>query len=136
VQTAPLVLSLACGDDSRRIAYDDQGSTCWGSSNGELTVRVSLPNCLSSSCDTDRAAQCTVLVEANRVLLDSHLAYTRQGDGDCTLDCGQLAADCVTALPADGTYTVDFGERTNVGTLVVVAGAIQSGSSPDCSGPF
>jgi hypothetical protein len=130
---------MACGDDrddSRRVAYDDQGTLCWRSSNGELTASVSLPDCLSSSCDTDRVAQCTVRLEDARVRVDSHLAYTVQSGGDCTLDCGQLVANCATALPADGTYPVDFGERTDVATLSIVAGAIPAGSAGDCSARF
>jgi hypothetical protein len=76
-----------------------------------------------------------VLVEDDHVRLESHLAYTARSTGDCTLDCGRLSADCATALPADGAYIIDFGERANVATLSIVGGAIQD-ESTDCSAPF
>jgi hypothetical protein len=39
------------------VVANDQGALCWRSSSGELTASVSLPDCPSSGCDTDRSAQ-------------------------------------------------------------------------------
>jgi hypothetical protein len=89
-------------------------------------VAVQFPICLSSSCDTNRKAECTV---AN---MDGVLQVTSMGSylshsGTCTSDCGSLIARCPTLALPEGTTTFKHGLTTLTLTLPFMG-------APPCAG--
>jgi hypothetical protein len=77
----------------------------------EIELWVSMPGCLSSSCDTDRELTCEVSVAGNEVAIESVLAWTSK-TGSCDADCGFIRATCkIPPLPA-GSYLLRHGDET------------------------
>jgi hypothetical protein len=68
---------------------------------------VGFDTCLSSSCDRDRVASCTVTPSGAELAVTASGAWTDwSGTGEaCTDDCGFLSASCATDLLPPGTYT-------------------------------
>ena len=119
-----LLLLSACPSPVMRETRENEGAVCvlsqeqdqtWQTpqdfaSGHEVFVRYYVDVCLSSSCDTDREATCTVALEGTVIHVESRAQWSSQsGPGGCTTDCGLLTATCRTPpLPA-GTYTVRHG---------------------------
>lgn len=82
----------------------------------QLEVDVGYLGCLSSSCDYDRQASCTVTETSSRTLtVNSELSWmsSRAGaDAVCTADCGFLVTRCKTATLAPGSYQLIHGDQT------------------------
>lgn len=123
---ALVALTLAaCGteDDGVPESLVDSGQVERVGTSG-LRFDVTANACLSSSCDLDRRATCTVTRSGDVILITSRFGWVSgSGDADqlCTADCSELTATCSLdeALP-DGTYTVRHGD--DEATLVVEDG--------------
>ena len=76
-----------------------------------LHLQVSVPGCLSSSCDVNRSASCSVSQDEQVIRVFSQLSYEETGDEQCTMDCGILSATCESEELAVGTYTVQHGDK-------------------------
>ncbi|MBC8067700.1 MAG: hypothetical protein IAG13_05145 [Deltaproteobacteria bacterium] len=112
-RTGVLVLSLGCGGAWNTISFEDEGELCFAEQADEITVEVTAPDCLSSSCTRDVEASCTAAVEGQRIVLTSEIQWEENNgriDG-CTLDCGSASATCSLGRLADGAYTVVHGEE-------------------------
>ena len=127
---AAFLLGAACGEDVQRNSLVDRGKLCVGGGEpvGELDMlggvcgkiqpgqmlsfTVSLDReCLSSSCDTERVANCDAELEDDQILVTSKLEWTSHG-GECTAGCQQLAAQCKSPPLEAGNYTGRFGGST------------------------
>jgi hypothetical protein len=73
-----------------------------------LTFTVAFEPCLSSSCDTNRMAECDVAVEGDTIVVSSTGSFDRMR-GSCTKDCGSLTATCSSPPLPEGRYTVVYG---------------------------
>lgn len=119
-----LLVGLMACSSLRPELRENQGAVCALSAEGEnwqgaqtfevdapVSVLYVLDECLSSSCDRDRSASCTVAREGEVIQVDTRAAWTADRSGPCTDDCGRLTASCTTPpLPA-GTYTLRSGEQ-------------------------
>ena len=77
-------------------------------------VQVELAVCLSSSCDSDASASCSVIrtgaaFDVSTVGTWTSLANSQRA---CTADCGQLTATCMTEPLTAGTYTFGVAGQT------------------------
>jgi hypothetical protein len=73
-----------------------------------LTFTVAFEACLSSSCDTNRTAECEVAVDGDTIVVSSAGSFDRMR-GSCTKDCGSLTATCSSPPLPEGQYTVVYG---------------------------
>ena len=99
-----------------------------------LGIEVELPTCLSSTCDVERVASCTVTPLGNLLVVEADFSYVEfQGDM-CTLDCVPLTATCASPPLAAGDYEVVFsGESTDVAVPSAVASCpILVEEEPEC----
>lgn len=107
-----VVSSSACEETAaERVVEDNVGEVCFYAVGTELVTYVTRPGCLSSTCDTERSAECTVSVSGSNVTLESRFSFTSTNE-DCTLDCGTMVARCAAPLPPDGPLTVSFGGQS------------------------
>jgi hypothetical protein len=81
-----------------------------------VNVVVQFPICLSSSCDTERTAACTVANSNGALQVTSQGSYLSHA-GQCTTDCGLLIARCPTPALPEGTTTFKHGVTTLTLTL-------------------
>jgi hypothetical protein len=79
------------------------------SAGAPVIFNVTVAQCLSSSCDTDRAVSCSVTRNGQNLVVTSDGSWTSQTGGSCTADCGILATTCTTDALEPGTYAVQFG---------------------------
>lgn len=94
-----------------------------------VAIAVQFPTCLSSSCSTDRQADCTVSLNGSTLHVTSSGSFRQRTTGACTDDCGFLIARCTTPpLPA-GVYTVEHGGASTTLT-------IPSTAAPACAGSW
>jgi len=93
-----------------------------------LAIKVSLPDCLSQSCDVDRKASCEARLEGTTIVVSSRLEWRSAGESVCTSDCGRLTASCRTAALPAGSYTVQFGDSPDRSIT------IPSTLTPACTG--
>lgn len=116
--TAALLLTAAaCGPGTNKTTYVDSGSVCFDSkADGTVSVSVTFPGCLSSSCSTVKAALCRI-TEKDGVILLSSYGEVEDDRSECTDDCGSFTAHCESAPIAPGTYTVQFGDQSAELTL-------------------
>lgn len=78
----------------------------------QLVVRVRAPDCLSSTCDIDREAGCTIEGTGTHLVVRSDLAFHRMVEANaCSFDCGTLYAECRSAPLDKGVYEVQLGDR-------------------------
>lgn len=71
-----------------------------------LVVEVTLPTCLSGSCDVRRRARCDIARSDDALTITADFEYVTHDDDFCTLDCQVLTATCETGpLPA-GEYVI------------------------------
>lgn len=131
-----LMIALAgCGGDV--VTLDNQGAVCLSTTtdfpeggqqfeaDSTLYAIVTFATCLSSSCSSDRTAECQVAVQGDRIVITSRGSYTDEsGPGQaCTTDCLYLEATCETGpLPA-GEYTIIYGEDELPLTIPGITGA-------------
>lgn len=104
----------------------DEGAVCVHSSQPEpfelptsqsfaegapVYLQFTFPECLSSSCDTEREAFCELSREGETFIVSTHAAWrsNRNPLVGCTEDCGRLGATCQTPPLGAGTYTVRHG---------------------------
>jgi hypothetical protein len=126
-----LLLWLVPGcDDSehwQKTVFDDEAALCLHSliptldldasgamqleSGDRLKLYVESSECFSGSCTRNEVARCEVTLEGNELVASSHFEWEVKG-GECTLDCGQLFAECETPpLPA-GSHTLRHGKAS------------------------
>jgi hypothetical protein len=134
VGIAAALVAAACvgSEDVERL---DTGSVeiAEGFAAGGVFVKVTLDGCLSSSCDVDRQAFCSVALEGDRLVVRSEFSWTSEGNA-CTADCGSLSANCSLAETlGDGSYVVVHGDDT--GSLDIVDGTVVATCFGD-PGPF
>ncbi len=130
--------ALACtvlctlGCDTER-SYSDEGTLCAYGSRTDATSEVvgstefsvgqriqltySLDDCLSSSCDTNRAASCSVIRDGNLLRVSSSASYTQSSQSECTEDCGRLSAICQSEKLPAGEYRVVHGTEEMIVTV-------------------
>lgn len=134
---APLLLGIGACDSQTTLTEDSADlRMCVWPANGPVEgggqtyvagqpvqIVVGYVGCLSSSCDVDRSASCSVSLVGDTLTVTAELRWTEAGSL-CTDDCRRLSASCASvALPA-GSYTVVFGSRTatvGIGTSSVAA---------------
>ena len=119
-----LVLGACQGEE---IVVENEGLVCLKSSEGgdgihpdlPLLVTVQLDRCLSASCHTERKAECQVTINGDSIEVTSRFSYTHETwRNTCTLDCGQLIAECEAELIDEGIYDAFHGE-TELGEVPV-----------------
>jgi hypothetical protein len=94
--------------------------------NEALDLTVAFPQCLSSTCTSNRKASCTVERDASSFVVRAVASYD-QGSGSCSDDCLTLTAHCATPHLAEGTFSFQYrGETANL--------AIPSSVVPPCVG--
>lgn len=133
---ALLLFVVGCGGE--RVSLDGRGVACVSPTNSfpeggkqfeaeaPLYAFVTLRECLSSSCDTERDARCTVDIEGDAIVIESEGGYTDEsGLGrSCTSDCGVLMATCQTAGPVPaGEYVLVYGGEELSLTVPSLTGA-------------
>lgn len=105
-------------DDGELCLLDAEGDSLFaGFASGDQTFvegnrvrfRVAVPGCLSSSCDVNRVAECTVKAKGNILIVESYLAYNAMESEECTMDCGKLFATCESEPLELGEYEVVHG---------------------------
>jgi hypothetical protein len=69
----------------------DVGTLCWNQT-GDL--QVDFQQCLSSSCDTLLAVECTTSLEDDVLLVTATAVIESVMGGGCTNDCGSVTATC------------------------------------------
>jgi hypothetical protein len=88
----------------------DQGSLCLRSTpDGVLSIDVTFPGCLSSSCDTVISKSCSVERTGNEILVHSQAEIEHAGE-ICTDDCGVATAQCTASSVDAGEYTLIHGD--------------------------
>lgn len=113
-----LALALSACDlpgvsDWQPVVYVDEGAVCFEPSGTDVTVHVTVQDCMSSSCSRNFDAECSAVVEGTEITLQSDIRWEDdQGNVSCTDDCGIPAVSCTIANLAEGTYTVTFGTET------------------------
>jgi hypothetical protein len=129
--------------DKTHVEYVDEGEACLYADafpddlfeaaepqlfhvGSRLATTVTVPECLSSSCDVHRVAQCWVERDGATITVSSLLAFDELAAELCTLDCGRLVARCEGEPLAAGDYQVVHGDA-------VVALTVPSTVAP-CSG--
>ena len=123
----PVILLAGCAEDSepqRGVEYLDSGTLCVHSPDGSaklfegpqqfesgdrLVVTVQVPECLSSSCDVNRVAECSVARIADVLEVTSYLGFDEADGEPCTMDCGRLTATCQSDPLDQGHYRIHFG---------------------------
>lgn len=121
VPLVALLLMPSCVGPWDTVAFEDEGELCFAERGGGVSIEVTAPGCLSSSCSRDVAAECSATLEGTRIEVTSSISWEEKQRGTCTLDCGIAMASCgLDALPA-GTYTVVHGEDEVELTVPVVA---------------
>lgn len=93
------------------VSFADEGEVCFSQTLAAVSVEVSAPDCLSSSCTRNVEASCSAAVEGTRIEITSDFSWEEKDRGTCTLDCGSATAACSVGPLADGTYTVVHGEE-------------------------
>jgi hypothetical protein len=84
-------------------------------SGDTLVAQVTLPDCLSATCDVAREARCSVTRAGAQLIVESHFAYTEVDSDSCSYDCGRLIATCESEPLDAGDYQVAFaGEQRAV----------------------
>lgn len=108
-----LALSISACEEAagEQVVEENAGEVCLYKLGTELVIRVTRRGCLSSTCDIDRRAECTVTVNGSDVTVDSRFSFTSI-EGDCTFDCGTVVGRCTAPLPPDGPLTVHFGGQS------------------------
>ncbi len=120
------------GCDTER-SYSDEGKLCAYGSRADATSEVvgstefsvgqriqltySLNDCLSSSCDTNRAASCSVIRDGSLLQVSSTASYTQSSQRGCTEDCGRLSAICQSEILPAGEYRVVHGNEEMIVTV-------------------
>lgn len=113
-------------DDGELCLLDAEGDSLFaGFAGGDQTFvegnrvrfRVAVPGCLSSSCDVNRVAECTVKTKGNMLIVESYLAYNAMESEKCTMDCGKLFATCESEPLELGSYEVVHGSETRALTV-------------------
>jgi hypothetical protein len=123
--------ALACSQKGETFTFQNQGELCLfpeaetdgnpGSAFGATTPRdyladqsvnvaVVFAGCLSSSCDVDRTASCSVQAAGADLRVTSEGSFRTTGASTCTTDCGYLIARCTTPALAAGSYTFRHGD--------------------------
>ena len=126
------VALFTSGCDTER-SYSDEGALCaYGnvtdanlagdnatefSAGQRMQFSYSLSECLSSSCDTNRSASCSVIRDGNRIQVSSSASYTESSRNDCTEDCGTLSAVCQSEVLPAGEYRVIHGSEEMIVTV-------------------
>lgn len=102
------------GDDWVPVSYVDEGDLCFEDQGGDVVVRVTAPDCLSSSCSRDLGGSCEGTVVGDVVTLTSEVHWEQNQGPEvaCTDDCGAPAVSCALPALADGTYSVALGTET------------------------
>jgi hypothetical protein len=110
-------------DKEERI-FDDQGTLCVGmpgpscethalSSGQPLMVYVNFDICMSGSCDHAGPTRCEVTRAGSLLEVHAHGSYTHDAAAkECTLDCRQLSATCLTDVLPDDSYELHYGDQT------------------------
>ena len=100
-----------------------------------MTVRVTFPTCLSSSCDRPGRAACQVEWAEGLITVRSFGEVEHTGESACTDDCGAFVVDCESDPIPAGTYTLVHGSTSTTITLPTApTQAIGGGPSfGDCS---
>lgn len=126
------LIASGCGEDDGTIVLSDQGVLCVYGAAPSLTaapwlepellaldeglplvVSVALDECLSSSCDLERSAECSVARDGQTLTVSSRLAYRPNDAPACTMDCGRLTAVCESEALEAGSYTVELGNQSH-----------------------
>ncbi len=106
-----LSLAAACGRWGE-VSFTDEGELCFTQQLAAVSVQVSAPDCLSSSCTRNVESSCSATVEGTRIEITSEFSWDEKGGrAPCTADCGIATAECSLGPLADGTYTVVHGEE-------------------------
>jgi hypothetical protein len=116
----PLLLGCGSDDEKReRSEYRDEGKACvWIGDDNRLAVQVVFPACLSSSCDRELRAECTVSVNDGKVSITSYALSETTGASECTLDCGTMTASCHGEGEVDaGSYDIQHGAEATTAEL-------------------
>ncbi|MEN0068621.1 MAG: hypothetical protein AAGA48_41270 [Myxococcota bacterium] len=101
------------------VSYVDEGAVCLEASGSDVTVTVTAPDCLSSSCSRDLGGSCEAVVDGSTITVTSEITWEEAVAGsnlDCTDDCGAPRVTCtIEGGLADGPYTVEIGgEATSI----------------------
>lgn len=100
-------------NDGRVCPFNEGGSPSDGLEVGEISVRVFVDECLSSSCDELTSKNCSASLEGETVTVTSSAAIESQsGSGPCTSDCGGIEVDCSLGELEAGDYTLEHGEES------------------------
>lgn len=82
-----------------------------------LVAEVSLPSCLSESCDVKRHARCDVTRDGDVLIVTADFEYVEVDDGFCTLDCELLTATCEAGPLEAGTYVIEHAGQSEELTI-------------------
>jgi hypothetical protein len=101
---------LGCGSKkTRRHEYLDSGSLCLRAGGDRLHAEVRLLECLSSSCNEQLNAVCSISQKGAAINVTSRMLLGPNGADTCATDCGSWIGRCELPLPAAGEYTLSFG---------------------------
>lgn len=103
------------------VSYIDEGTVCLEVSGADVTVTVTAPDCLSSSCSRNLEGTCEATVDGTTITVTSEITWEQAVESPrlgCTDDCGAPIATCTIpgGLP-DGDYTVEIGGTQQEVTL-------------------
>jgi hypothetical protein len=107
-------------DDWQPVSFVDEGTVCFAQQDSDISISVTAPGCMSSSCSRNFAGSCAATVSGTEIALTSDIAWEQnEGDVACTDDCGIPTTSCDLTGLADGSYTVTFGDQTFALTVPV-----------------
>lgn len=109
-------------DDWQLKQREDEGAVCLLTNRDDahglqvfdattpITVVYDANVCLSSSCDRNRDASVSAVVEGSTIAIGSSASWEQnKGNVGCTDDCGMLGAEANLGVLAEGSYTVTYG---------------------------
>jgi len=110
-----------CSDSKDFTVNDDEGTICLHSAaDSALEIKVTFPDCFSSSCSSLLDANCSVELSANEVRIHSHGVIETRG-GTCTADCRSYSTTCSSGPMTPGAYVVLHGTQSKDVSLPVAS---------------
>jgi hypothetical protein len=115
-------LQLGCASDDEkreRSEYRNEGEACLSiGADNRVAVQIVFPACLSSSCDRELTAECTVNVSDGKLSITSYALSETTGASECTNDCGSMTATCHSEGEVDaGSYDIEHGADATTAEL-------------------
>lgn len=109
--TTDFRLSTGRTSSWEEVTHEDSGTVCLAQGEEGVTVYVTAPGCMSSSCTRNLGGRCAARVLGQEIFVTSTVTWeTDVGWGTCSTDCGIPTVSCaLDGELSDGMYTVSLG---------------------------